>query len=171
MLTTLGKPINSSHFIDTTRAIATIRALGWVPHHIILNHEQVNASQRPAYLLAVVQRWLGLALRLAVAALAVAVVALATQLSGSSSSSSAAALIGAGLVTLMSLAEGLMYIVTMYAMLETSSGAVARLKAFGERVRPEGWDDGDDGVVVMEPPEEWPMQGRIRLDGVSATYE
>lgn len=143
--------------------------LGWVPHHIALNHQQVDASQRPAYLLAVVQRWLGLALRLVVGKLAVAVVALATQLPRSSSSS--AALIGAGLVTLMSLAEGLMYVVQMYANLETSAGAVARLKAFSERVRSEGCEDDDGGVVVVELPAEWPMQGRIRLDGVSATYE
>lgn len=161
--------LNSSHFIDTTRAIATLRALGWVPHHIALNHQQVDASQRPAYLLAVVQRWLGLALRLVVGTLAVTVIALATQLSKSSSSSSAA-LIGAGLVTLMSLSEGLMYVVQMYANLETSAGAVARLKAFSEKVRPEGYGD-DSRIVAVESPAEWPTQGRIRLDGVSATYE
>lgn len=125
-----------------------------------LNRAHLDTSQRPAYLLAVIQRWLGFALRLVVALIAVAVVSLATQLGSST------ALTGASLVTLMSFAEGLMYVVTMYTLLETSIGAVARLKGFGERVRPEGSGGGGETLV---PPMSWP-RGRIRLDNVSATY-
>lgn len=149
----------SSHFIDTVKGLATIRAFGWAPENVRLSRAHLDTSQRPAYLLAVVQRWLGFALRLVVAVVAVAVVALATQLGSST------ALTGASLVTLMSFAEGLMYVVTMYTLLETSIGAVARLKGFGERVRPEGSGGGE----TLVPPLSWP-RGRIRLDNVSATY-
>lgn len=156
--------IHSSHFIDTMKGIATIRAFGWVPENIHLNKAHLDTSQRPAYLLAIIQRWLGFVLRLIVALLAVAVVALATQLGGSSSSTSTTAFTGASLVTLMSFAEGLMYVITMYTLLETSIGAVARLKDFSEKVRPEG-----SGGETLVPPSLWPC-GAIRLDNVSATY-
>lgn len=156
--------IRSSHFIDTMKGIATIRAFGWVPENVHLNKAHLDMSQRPAYLLAIIQRWLGFVLRLIVALLAVAVVALATQLGGSSSSTSTTAFTGASLVTLMSFAEGLMYVITMYTLLETSIGAVARLKDFSEKVRPEG-----SGSETLVPPPLWP-RGAIRLSNVSATY-
>ncbi|KAL1862998.1 hypothetical protein Daus18300_008154 [Diaporthe australafricana] len=147
-----------SHFIDTTKGIATIRAFGWVPENTHLNQVYLDTSQRPAYLLAIIQRWLGFILRLIVALLAIAVVTLATQLRSNT------AFTGASLVTLMSFAEGLMYVITMYTLLETSTGAVARLKGFSERVKPEG---SADETLIPEPL--WP-QGAIKLNGVSATY-
>lgn len=57
-----------------------------------------------------------------------------------------------------------MYVITMYTLLETSIGAVARLKSFSENVKPEG----DDSETLVPPPF-WP-QGGIKLDNVSATY-
>lgn len=153
MLTT-----RSSHFIDTIKGIATIRAFGWVPENVRLNKAYLDTSQRPAYLLAIIQRWLGFVLRLIVALLAIAIVTLATQLGSNT------AFTGASLVTLMSFAEGLMYVITMYTLLETSIGAVARLKDFSEKVKPEG-----TGSETLIPPLSWP-RGAIKLDNVSATY-
>lgn len=97
-------------------------------------------------------------LRLIVALLAAAIVTLATQLGSNT------AFAGASLVTLMSFAEGLMYVITMYTLLETSIGAVARLKDFSENVKPEG---GEGETLI--PSSLWP-RGSIKLDDVSATY-
>lgn len=124
-----------------------------------MNQVYLDTSQRPAYLLAIIQRWLGFILRLIVALLAIAVVTLATQLGSNT------AFTGASLVTLMSFAEGLMYVITMYTLLETSIGAVSRLKNFSEKIKPEGSED-----ETLIPAPLWP-QGTIKLDGVSATYE
>ncbi|KAK2601395.1 hypothetical protein N8I77_010849 [Diaporthe amygdali] len=148
-----------SHFIDTIKGIATIRAFGWVPENVRMNQVYLDTSQRPAYLLAIIQRWLGFVLRLIVALLAIAIVTLATQLGSNT------AFTGASLVTLMSFAEGLMYVITMYTLLETSIGAVSRLKNFSEKIKPEGSED-----ETLIPAPLWP-QGTIKLDGVSATYE
>lgn len=123
-----------------------------------MNKTYLDTSQRPAYLLAIIQRWLGFVLRLIVALLAIAIVTLATQLGSST------AFTGASLVTLMSFAEGLMYVITMYTLLETSIGAVARLKSFSEKVKPES-----SGNETLIPPPFWP-QGAIKLSNVSATY-
>lgn len=57
-----------------------------------------------------------------------------------------------------------MYVITMYTLLETSIGAVARLKSFSEKIKPEG-----DGSETLVSPAFWP-HGGIRLNNVSATY-
>lgn len=149
---------HSSHFIDTIKGLATIRAFGWVSENVHLNKVYLDTSQRPAYLLAIIQRWLGFVLRLIVALLAIAIVTLATQLGSNT------AITGASLVTLMSFAEGLMYVITMYTLLETSIGAVARLKGFSEKIKSEGSDRETLGLPLL-----WP-QGAIKLNDVSATY-
>lgn len=149
----------STHFIDTLAGITTIRALGWVQDSIRVNSHLLDTSQRPAYLLAMIQRWLGFMLQLIVAVLALVVVTLATQLG------SGTAVTGASLVTLMSFGEGLSIIVTMYTMLETSIGAVSRLKSFGDKVKPEDLEDEDINL-----PPEWPDRGHVVLSGVSASY-
>lgn len=46
------------------------------------------------------------------------------------------------------------------------SGAVSRLRAFNETVKPEDRDDED--LVV---PENWPERGEIELKGICASYK
>lgn len=106
-----------------------------------------------------IQQWLVVAMHLMVACIAVVLVALATQLRANSGFT------GASLVTLMSWGETIAYLIRFYTQLETSIGAVARIKTFSERVKPESLE-GED----IEPPEEWPENGSIELKGVSASY-
>lgn len=120
----------------------------------------LDTSQRPAYLLAMIQQWLVVTMQLMVAGLAVVLVTLATQLRANSGFT------GASLVTLMSWGETLSSLVRFYTQLETSIGAVSRIKTFSEKVSPEDLE-GED----IEPPEEWPETGRIEINGVSASYK
>ena len=149
----------SSHFIDTIKGITTYRAFGWVQEGIDQNSRLLDTSQRPAYLLVMIQRWLMFTLQIIVALLAVAVVILATQLRSNMGFT------GASLVTLMQFGESLAYLIRFYALLETSIGAVSRLKAFSEQVESEN-KEGEDLV----PPKEWPSKGAIEINGVSASY-
>ena len=55
--------------------------------------------------------------------------------------------------------------IDLTAQVETSIGAVSRIKTFSEKVKSENLD-GED----MELPEEWPDQGSIKIRGVSASY-
>ncbi|KAH7206067.1 hypothetical protein DER44DRAFT_809931 [Fusarium oxysporum] len=73
---------------------------------------------------------------------------------------------GASLVTLMSFGESLSGIVIYYTRLETSIGAISRLKTFNATVKPEG-KEGED----MVPPENWPQHGSVELNNVSASYQ
>jgi ATP-binding cassette, subfamily C (CFTR/MRP), member 1 len=149
-----------THFLDTSRGIATIRALGRTGENIKHNHRLLNQSQRPMYLLSMVQRWLYLTLNMVVAVTATALVGLITQLRSSSSLS------GASLVTLMTLSQSLSDIVRFYAALETSIGAVARLRNFATKTGTERVSHND-----VRPDEQWPSKGRIAVRGVWATYE
>lgn len=119
----------------------------------------IDTSQRPAYLLGMIQQWLNLVLDLVVAVLATALTALAVQLHSSSGFT------GASLVTLLGFGENLSGIVIYFTRLETSIGAIARLKTFNETVKPEDNDDED-----LVPPEDWPQKGVIEMKDVSASY-
>jgi len=70
------------------------------------------------------------------------------------------------MVSLMSFAENLSGIVIFYTRLETSLGAISRLKTFQEDVKPED-QDGEDLV----PPKHWPSLGSVQIRDLSATYE
>ncbi|KAK2036308.1 P-loop containing nucleoside triphosphate hydrolase protein [Colletotrichum somersetense] len=149
------EPQRYGRVVNTLKGLATLRALGFINSDVRVNDELIlNASQRPSYQLSIIQRWLQQILKLMVAVLASIVVTLATQLRASSG------LTGASLITLMSFGETLTTIVLSYTSLETSVGAVARIKTFSDTVAPEtrpgedlvperGWLE-QDGFTVWE---------------------
>ncbi|RYP73609.1 hypothetical protein DL771_003497 [Monosporascus sp. 5C6A] len=149
-----------THFLDTLKGITTLRAFGFLPDDVQKNIRLLNSSQRPAYLLVMIQQWLNLVLDLVVMVMAAVLTALAVQLHSNSGFA------GASLVTLMGFGENLSGIVIYYTRLETSIGAIARLKTFNENVKPEERDEED-----IVPPERWPQSGVIELKGVSASYD
>ncbi|KAI1777454.1 ABC multidrug transporter [Hypoxylon cercidicola] len=148
-----------THFLDTAKGIVTLRAFGFVEEDRAKNTYLLDTSQRPAYLLAMIQQWLSLVLNFVIAFIGVLLTTLAVRLRSSSGFT------GASLVTLMAFGEMLSGIVTFYTLLETSLGAISRLKAFDKAAQTE-----DRDVEDILPSEEWPQRGEITLRGVSATY-
>ncbi|KAJ5933154.1 hypothetical protein N7516_007643 [Penicillium verrucosum] len=148
-----------THFLDTIKGITTLRAFGFIPGDVDKNTRLVDASQRPAYLLLMIQQWLTLVLDIVVMVLAVVMTTLAVRLHSSSGFA------GASLFSLMSFGESISGIVIFYTKLETSIGAIARLKMFTENVKPEDRDEED-----IVPPVQWPQNGVVELKGVSASY-
>jgi ATP-binding cassette subfamily C (CFTR/MRP) protein 1 len=47
---------SSTNFLDTMRGVAPFRAFDWTDDAISLNNTLLDTSQRPAYLLSMVQR-------------------------------------------------------------------------------------------------------------------
>lgn len=135
----------SAHFIETTTGIATIRAHCWNTDYKICNQELLNTSQRPVYLLTMLQQWLALTLNMTVAALAILFVSLVTQLRAWSGFA------GVGLVSLMSFGEMLSSTIKSWTHLETSLGAISRLNSFRESVKSENMSGETE-----EPDECWP---------------
>lgn len=107
------------------------------------------------------QQWLTLVLGLIVATIAVMMTVLTTQLHTDSSFT------GASLVALMSFGELVAGIVRAYTQLETSIGAVSRLRSFSTKVPREDEFTGD----VLEPEETWPHNGNVEMKNIYAAYE
>lgn len=74
---------------------------------------------------------------------------------------------GASLYSLITLGENLAGIVLHYTRLETSIGAIARLKNFNDSVKPEDKDEHEDNI----PSAQWPHTGAVQISGASAAYE
>ncbi|TEA21500.1 ABC transporter FUM19 [Colletotrichum sidae] len=148
-----------SHFIDTLKGLATIRAAGFISADIALNNNLLDNSQRPAYQLALIQRWLAFTLRILVSVIAILVVTLATQLRSNSGFT------GASLISVMYFSDALATVVQAYTHVESSIGAVARIKTFQAKVLPES---GPEETVIPGP--SWPERGHIEIKSVSASY-
>ncbi|KAJ5936393.1 hypothetical protein N7454_005028 [Penicillium verhagenii] len=148
-----------THFLDTIRGTITLRAFGWTEESILFNNGLLDTSQRPAYQLSMIQRCLSFVLNMVVAVIALLVVTLTTQLRLSTG------LTGASLVSIMGLGKNLATMVEMYTLLETSIGAVGRIKSFSDKTDPEDLP-GED----TQPPTTWPERGMITVKNVSASY-
>ncbi|KAF5605191.1 multidrug resistance-associated 1 [Fusarium subglutinans] len=132
-----------TQFLETLSGLATIRAFGWRDAVIEANHTLVDRSQRPFYLLMIVQRWLVLVLDLTTAALALLLVGLA----------------------LISLSETVNMLIQFWTSIETSIGAVARIKQFAE-------ETGEENLPgeTHQPPAQWPDKGAIQINNLTASY-
>lgn len=150
-----------THFAETLEGISTIRAFGWQGQFINANIKHLDVSQRPYYLLFCIQRWFNLILLLFVGVTAVAVVALATSLVGSTSPGR----LGVSLSSVVGFNGSLTWLMQFWIQLETSLGAIARLKGFEEGTAPEDKETED-----FIPPKEWPSEGAIEFKNVSASY-
>ncbi|KAM0563460.1 hypothetical protein ACHAPJ_001181 [Fusarium lateritium] len=151
-----------TQFLETLSGLATIRAFGWGNAVIQTNHTLVDRSQRPFYLLMIVQRWLVLVLDLTTTALALLLVGLAVRLR----SEVDVGLTGVSLVQLISLSETVNMLIQFWTSIETSIGAVARIKQFAE-------ETGEENLPgeTQDPPSQWPDKGAIQIDGLTASYE
>lgn len=150
-----------SYLVETGEGLTTIRAFRWQTaaqkHSIAL----LDRSQRPHYLLYAIQRWLTFVLDMMVGGLAVVLVVLAVVVRQSGTGSIAIAfsnVLGFGSI--------LARFVTSWTQLETSLGAISRLRTF-EQTTPQEVEKPD----TTEPSANWPSHGEIEIRGLNATYQ
>ncbi|KAK1988939.1 ABC transporter type 1, transmembrane domain-containing protein, partial [Colletotrichum cereale] len=117
-----------THFLETLSGLATLRAHSLTTPNIVHSNTLIDRSQRPFYILLLAQQWLTLVLDLTTAALAILVVGLAVRLRATVS----VGLTGVSLVQLISFTETLKMLIQFWTSLETSIGAVARIKNFSD---------------------------------------
>ena len=150
-----------THIAETMEGLSTIRTFGWQEAFMNTSFERLDASQKPSYLLYCIQRWLGLVLQLLVAVMAVVVMTLATSLTGTTSGGR----LGVSLSGIVTFNSSLSYLLTFWTTLETSLGAIARLKGFQEGTKAE-----DKPEETFLPAENWPGDGAIEFKNVCASY-
>ncbi|KAL7903374.1 multidrug resistance-related protein [Trichoderma sp. TUCIM 5745] len=151
-----------SHFLESINGLATIRAFGWTLPYSTKSLTLLDSAQKPSYLLNCIQRWLTLVLDLVVAILTILLVVFAVTLRGKLNP----ALLGIALVNMMNLGLNLKGIILAWSQLETSLGAVTRIKTFEETTPSE--------LLAHEnyiPPEEWPSQGSLEFVDLSVQYD
>ncbi|GJC96883.1 ABC multidrug transporter [Colletotrichum higginsianum] len=159
-----------THFLETLSGLATLRAHALTHASITRSHALIDRSQRPFYILLLTQQWLTLVLDLATAVLAVLVVGVAVRLRATAS----IGLTGVSLIQLISFTETLKMVIQFWTSLETSIGAVARIKNFSEETVDEVEDDRltrHDRALETDLKSGWPDKGVIEICDVSASYD
>lgn len=151
-----------THFIESLQGLVTIRAFGWSKHSLRKAFTLLDTAQRPYYLLLSVQRWLTLVLNLVVAALVILLVGLAVALRDRVKPE----LLGVALVMMTGLGQMIADLIQAWTLLETSLGAVSRIKSFAENTPQE--TDGPGSLVTNE---EWPSEGAIEFRSVFARHD
>ncbi|OJJ46205.1 hypothetical protein ASPZODRAFT_152404 [Penicilliopsis zonata CBS 506.65] len=150
-----------THFTETLSGLMTVRAFGWQEEFVRRNHTVLDESQKPYYLLYCVQRWLTLVLNLIVAGIATLLIALATQMRDSTSSGA----LGVALFNTLNFSTTLGFLIPRWTELETSLGAVSRVKSFESNT-----PDENTEMESNIPPVNWPTHGKIEFDGVTSVY-
>ncbi|XWX01630.1 hypothetical protein V2A60_009658 [Cordyceps javanica] len=150
-----------TQFTETVAGLSTIRAYGWSRATKIENYQRLDASQKPYYMMFCIQRWLQVVLDLFSAGMALVLIIFAVVLPSSTSGGA----IGLALVNVISFNFTLSAVIMAWTQLETSLGAIARLKWFRKYTPNE---NKPEEIEKSEP--DWPSQGRIELENVVATY-
>ncbi|KAF5977902.1 Canalicular multispecific organic anion transporter 2 [Fusarium coicis] len=148
-----------TQFTEITAGLATIRSFGWTNEFLDESFRMLNTSQKPFYLMFCIQRWLELVLDLFVAGMAILLVTIALRIPGTTSEGA----IGLAMVNLLGLNMTLTTVIDQWTTLETSLGAIARLKSFISNTP----NENKQGEI--EVPDTWPG-GKIVFDGVTASY-
>ncbi|KAL1899178.1 hypothetical protein Sste5346_003100 [Sporothrix stenoceras] len=155
--------VNSS-FLETLEGVATIRAFGWQQPFIRDNAAKFAQSLQPEYLLSCIQRWLTLVLDLIVPVLAVGIIGLAIAFKGTTTGGQ----LGIALNVVLEANRYLFNLVEAWTRMETSLGAISRLRTFEKDVLPE-----DKHVESFQgtPTPAWPDRGAVSLSNLSASYK
>jgi ATP-binding cassette, subfamily C (CFTR/MRP), member 1 len=146
-----------TNFLETTNGITTIRAFGWESYFEERAYRLLNGAQKPFYALYCIQQWLVLVLSLIVGAIAVILVATTTSAQSKFSPGS----IGVALNLILTFNQSLTLLVKSWTLLETSIGAVARVKEFV------GETPSEERPLAASPPLGWPSKGSIEFLNIS----
>lgn len=153
-----------THFTETSAGLATIRAFGWQREFIEAQLRLLDISQKPYYLMFCIQRWLAVVLDLFVVGIATILVVLAVKMTGTTSGGA----IGLAMVNLIGLNTSLSRVINAWTNLETSLGAIARLRDF---TRDTPREDDANAQPPLPLPQGWPFSGGVEISKVNATYK
>lgn len=157
-----------SHFIESLSGLVTIRAFGWASVFEKQNLALLDASQKPFYMLFCIQRWLELALDLSVAFLGLILMILIVKLR----SAVGTGYVGLAILNVITFSQSLSQILRNWTDLETSLGAISRIRGFiTNNISEDKPDENKASKTANLAMSGWPSQGGIEFRNVSASYE
>jgi ATP-binding cassette, subfamily C (CFTR/MRP), member 1 len=151
-----------AHFLETIQGLSTIHAFQWESRFRDENKSKLNESQRPFYMLFCIHIWLQLVLDLIVGAITVVIVATMTSMRDRFPAGS----IGVALNLVLTLNQSLTQMIQSWTTLETSIGAVTRVRDFVASTPSELSSLTTPSHVQPE----WPSHGAIEFVGVTGSY-
>ncbi|KAL6806010.1 P-loop containing nucleoside triphosphate hydrolase protein [Trichoderma sp. SZMC 28012] len=154
-------PLNTQ-LLETIEGLSTIRAFHWQSAMTKSSLGLLDRSQRPHYLLLSIQRWLNLVLDLLVTVAAVLLVLFGVTTKTSTPGNMAIAMYSA-----LGFSGSLANFISSWTSLETSLGAIARLKEFMQ-VTPQEIEPSED--TLLNPSTSWPSRGQIDWQNIEAFY-
>ena len=145
-------------FVEAIHGVSSIRAFGWGSHLHEKHGEILDQAQRPFYMLYCIQQWLQFVLDLIVGAMAVIIVTVATSTASSLSPGS----LGVALVVVLQFNSYLTQTIQSWTRVETSIGAVARVRQFVQEtpLEPAG---------IIAPSAGWLSRGAVCFKNVVAS--
>ncbi|KAI0381939.1 ABC transporter [Hypomontagnella monticulosa] len=156
-----SRSIVLTDFLETVDGLSTIRAFGGQSKAESEHIKCLDESQKPFYLLLCLQCWLRIVLDLLAAGIAVGVIALAVVLRDTTSGGQ----IGVALNIVLVANTTLLRLIESWTNLETSLGAIARIKSLEDELAPE-----DQPTEIIVPPEAWPTSGAVDIKNLTASY-
>ncbi|CAG8303457.1 unnamed protein product [Penicillium salamii] len=151
-----------THFIESLAGVTTIRAFSWTHATTCRMISMLDTAQRPYYLLLCIQRWLSLVLNLIVAGITVLLVGLSFALRTRVD----AGLLGIALVLMLDLGIVLSELIQNWTLLETSLGAISRIKEFAEETP----NEESNAIQSYDELSEWPPHGEIEFADASISW-
>ncbi|EEU41992.1 uncharacterized protein NECHADRAFT_50921 [Fusarium vanettenii 77-13-4] len=149
-----------THFTEMIAGLSTLRSFGWSKAFLNEGYQLLSDSQSPFYMMFCIQRWLELVLDLFVAGMAVVLVSLALRIQGATTQGA----IGLAMVNILGFNQTLTTVIDQWTQLETSLGAIARLKSFISSTPDE------NKPAEKDAPTDWPAEGGIEIDSITAAY-
>ena len=141
-----------------------IRAFGWQERLTAEGIQALEFSQKPFYYMYTVQRWLELSMDLIGLSMALILICIATFYRQTTSQAG----LGLSMLNLITFGNMMNLFISAWTELETSLGALARLRTFVTTTPQE--TTGEEPTQTSLPPK-WPQSGCVVLDNVSSKYQ
>lgn len=151
-----------SQFVESLDGLASIRAFGWQAQLKALLYERLDRSQRPFYLLLVVQQWLSLVLDCLTAGFVMLLIGIMVGLRNRVSPGFA----GVALSNMIGLSGSMTTVVQVWTQMETAIASIQRIRDF-ERDAP----SEAKGLNATKVPSDWPNKGAIDIQNLVSTYK
>lgn len=146
---------------EATAGLEYIRAFGWEDEVLDKIFEFTDEAAKPCYYMYTIQRWLVLVLNGLALVMGVIIVSMAVFLSHTVSQAG----FGLAMASLLDYGSMVEALVMAWTGLETSLGAIRRIKTFVEDTPTE-----QNKPNAKDPAPSWPNQGRVILTDLSCVY-